>query len=161
MHQQTYCHTLPKPFFKIFLFRIYASTNPHTSHAIDSALNETSVRHPQIPTPTQPHKPIHQRHCPHTPQIPHTTDSAPIHTPQIPRPYCPTNTQPYSPTNTHSLHKHTASTHTLDAGPPTDVDVDVDADAQTLMQHRCNRSPDALAATHRSAIGQARQTGSD
>ena len=28
------------------------------------------------------------------------------------------------------------------------------------MQHRCTRSPDALAATHQSAIGQARQTGS-
>ena len=39
--------------------------------------------------------------------------------------------------------------------------IDVDADTQTLLQHRCNRRPDAVAAPCQFAIGQARQTGSD
>ena len=116
MHQQTYCHTLLQPFFKIFLFRIYAPT----IHSTDIDSDETSA-------PASTHlraNPATTNQSTNDTQIPnhtHTTNSAPI---QPPHPY--------------SLHKNT---HPLDAAQATDVDVDVDADAQTLMQHRCSRSP--------------------
>ena len=146
MYQQTYCLTLPKPFFKIFLFRIYAPT----IHSTDIDFDETSVsglhtsprqsshhkpihqRHspPNLHVHTT-HKPIHQRHCPqpHTPQI---------HTPQIPRQYSlhkhiqPPQTQ----TPTHRHIRRRAAPDVVDA-----LDADVDADTQTLLQHRCSRSP--------------------
>ena len=156
MYQQTYCHTLLQPFFKIFLFRIYAPT----IHSTDIDFDETSVSGLHTsPRQSSHHKPIHQRHSPpnlhvHTTHKPihqrhsppnlhvHTTHK-PIHqrpqthkpnhryhTPQIPQPYSPTNT--YSPTN--------AQRHPLDAAQaPVDVDVDAD-DVPTLMQHRCSRS---------------------
>ena len=50
MHQLTYCHTLPKPFSQIFLFRIYAPT----IHSTDIDSDETSDRLPHISTPNQP-----------------------------------------------------------------------------------------------------------
>ena len=43
MHQQTHCLTLPKPFFQIFLFRIYAPTVQTHPHHIDPVFAETSV----------------------------------------------------------------------------------------------------------------------
>ncbi len=43
MHQQTHCLTLPKPFFQIFLFRIYAPTVQTRPHHIDPVFAETSV----------------------------------------------------------------------------------------------------------------------
>ena len=120
MHQQTYCHTLLQPFFKIFLFRIYAPT----IHSTDIEFDETSDRLPHISAPIQ-----------HPQTNPPTTQSttAPYHTPQIPQPYSLHKPQPYS------LHKHTRRR----AGPTLTqtMHVDVDADAQTLMQHRCSRSP--------------------
>ena len=97
MHQLTHCHTLSKPFFKIFLFRIYAPT----IHSTDIDSDETSVRHPQIHAPIQPP----QTNPPTTLFHKHT----PIHAqtkPQIPRPYSPTNAQqpqtlqPHCPTDT-------------------------------------------------------------
>ena len=140
MHQQTYCHTLPKPFSKIFLFKIYAPTVQTYPHHIDLIFDETSVPVPQIPTPTQPRKPIHQRHCPH---IPHSTNTTTIQPPQT---HSPTNAQRHR--------------RPLDASPPTDADVDAVAPRSDAIPRRCC-STDAVAATHRSAIGQARQTGSD
>ena len=123
MHQQPYCLTLPKPFFKIFLFRIYAPT----IHSTDIEFDETSVRSPHISAPTQPRKPIHQRHCPH-PHTRHefhaTTDSAPIQPPQTPHSH-PHTPQPYS------LHRHTTQATAPDA---------VDVDAPTLSQPRCTCS---------------------
>ena len=109
MYQQPYCLTLPKPFSQIFLFRIYASTNPHPNHAIDSALDETSGSSLHAsPRQSSIHKPIHQRHTRR--EFHATTNSAPIQPPQTP-------------------HDHTApQTHATQA-PPTDVDA-VDVDAQ-------------------------------
>ena len=107
MHQQTYCHTLSKPFFKIFLFRIYAPT----IHSIDIDFDETSDRLPHISAPNHPP----QTNPPTTPST-----HPQIHTPQIPRPY--------------SLHTHTASTpiqppqkHTPTRRSPGPADADVDA----------------------------------
>ena len=114
MYQLIHCHTLPKPFFQIFLFRIYAPTVQTHPHHIDPVFAETSVSgfhtspRPQTPqtnpqrhrstdsAPNQPHKPIHQRPQPHTTDTHTTTNSAPI--------------QPH--TQPHSLHNHTASTDT-------------------------------------------------
>ena len=151
MHQQTYCHTLLQPFFKIFLFRIYAPT----IHSTDFELDETSDRlthisraHPAI------HKPIHQRHSPpnfhantattnqSTNDHRRTNQTTDTTLPQIP-PYTLHKYHNHTVPQTHTAstntqpHKHR---HPLDASPPTDADVDVDADAQTLTQHRCTRS---------------------
>ena len=153
MHQQTYCHTLPKPFSKIFLLRIYAPT----IHSTDIEFDETSdrlthisapIQHPQTNPPTTQSTKSPRPYDPQT-NPPTTTDAQTK--PQIPH---TTNTKPYS------LHTNTASTkthaHSTQARPPT----------QTLtltltpMHRRCC-STDAVAATHRSAIRQARQTGSD
>ena len=132
MHQQIHCHTLPKPFSHIFLFRIYAPTTQTYPHHIDPVFAETSVRFPQIPRPYSPRKPIHQRHCPH-PQT------------QIPHPYTPHRFRAHTAPQKHTAtqpHKHPqpyAATHAT-PGPP-DVD-DVDADAldvvaaPTLTTHR-------------------------
>ena len=140
MYQQTYCHTLSKPFFKIFLFRIYVPTIQTYPHHIDSIFAETSV--------------------------PVSTHSAPIQPPQT----NPPTTQP------HTLHNHTHHRYRAHTAPqihtptrrspgPADADVDaVDVDAQPAssgltvrpLGRTRSRSPDALAATHRSAIGQAR-----
>ena len=128
MHQQIHCHTLPKPFSKIFLFRIYAPT----IYNIDFELNETSApvythlrAHPASTnqsTNDTVHTHKHRYHT-HT----HPTDSAPI------QPHKNTATQP---------HKHPqpyADTHATPS--PADVD-DVDADAldvvaaPTLSTHR-------------------------
>ena len=120
MHQLTYCHTLPKPFSQIFLFRIYAPT----IHSTDFELDETSDRFPHISAPIQPPQTNPQRHRPpnlhaHTatqtnpPTTPSTKSprqhchTKPIHQrPQIPHPYSSTNqhttTQiphPYGPTD--------------------------------------------------------------
>ena len=121
MYQQPYCLTLPKPFFKIFFFRIYVPT----IHSTDIDSDETSVRHPQIPAPTQPHKPIHQRHCPHPPQIPHILHKYHTHT---------------HSTDTTTIQTHN-DTDTLDASPPTDVDVDAVAPTLSHSQAGCRRSP--------------------
>ena len=177
MHQQPYCLTLPKPFFKIFLFRIYAPT----THSTDIEFDETSVSgFHTSPRQSSPHKPIHQRHCPHTPQTPQipqpytTTNSThapvqPPQTPQIPQPYTTTNSThapvqpPQTPTtiqpHTHTLHKHPhpyslhrhpqPHKHTHDAGPPTDADVDAVAPTLTPTRRRC-------CSTDLVAIGQAR-----
>ena len=131
---------------------------PYTAPTLTSTRPATGLH--TSPRQSSIHKPIHQRHSP--PNLRANTTHKPIHqrhSPHIPH---STNTHTHTAsTNTYSLHKNTRP---LDASPPTDVDavdaLDVDADAQTLLQHRCSRSPDALAATHRSAIGQARQTGS-
>ena len=131
MHQQIHCHTLPKPFFQIFLFRIYAPTVQIYPHHIDFELNETSA---PVYTHLRANPATANQSTNDTVPQPHSTDSAPI--------------QPHKNTHPHSLHNHT---HPRDAGPP-DVD-DVDADAPTLMQHRCNRRPDADAAPCQSAIG--------
>ena len=140
MHQQTYCHTLLQPFFKIFLFRIYAPT----IHSTDIDFDETSdrlphisapIQHPQTNPPTTPpnlhvhttHKPIHQR--PHN-----TTTDTTLHKYHI------THT---ASTNTHSLHKHTP--HSTQARPPTS-DVDVDATLTLMPIPRRCCSTDAVAA---------------
>ena len=114
MHQQIHCHTLPKPFFKIFLFRIYAPT----IHSTDFELDETSVRHPQIHTPIQPtqtNPPTTQSHryTPIRPTNQSTNDHRYTDT-QIPRPHGPTNTN---------------TTHTRRRTGPVDVDA-----ASTLSQ---------------------------
>ena len=143
MYQLIHCHTLLQPFFKIFLFRIYVPTNTHTTQTIDPALDETSVRHPQIYAPIQPpqtnpptttdtqiprqsshHKPIHNDTVPQIPrQHCHTK---PIHQrPQIPHPYSPTDTNTTQPR-------------------PTDA-----VDAPTLTRRQATPYPDAVAASAR------------
>ena len=167
MHQQTYCLTLPKPFFKIFLFRIYAPT----IHSTDIDFDETSVSGIHTsPRQSSHHKPIHQRHSPPNLHV-HTTHK-PIHqrpqthkpnhryhTPQIPQPYkfLP---QPHKHIQPPQTHTHDAQpAHSTQARPPT----------QTLtltltpMHRRCC-STDAVAAPCTAVhckFGQARQTGSD
>ena len=84
MYQQTHCHTLPKPFSKIFLFRIYAST----IHRTDFDFDETSA-------PVYTHLRAHPASTNQS-----TNDTAHTHTPQIP---------PYT---LHKYHNHTASTNT-------------------------------------------------
>ena len=141
----------------------------------------------KYPHPYNPHKPIHQRHCPHTPQIPHpysptnthanqstsdtvpqphSTDSAPIQPHKHTQPHSPTNTHNHTqpPTDTHSLHTHTASTDTHrhdDAAPAPDVDVvdapDADVDAVAPTLTPTRRR---CCSTDLVAIGQAKQTGS-
>ena len=100
MYQQTYCLTLPKPFFQIFylefmhqLYRhTYTISTPfsprpasgfHTFRA-HTATQTNPQRHrpPNLHAHTT-HKPIHQRPQPH--RYTHK------HTPQIPRPYSPTD----------------------------------------------------------------------
>ena len=127
MHQQTYCHTLLQPFFKIFLFRIYAPTihsipTPYRLHFV-----ETSDRLPHISAPIQP---------PQTnPPTTQSTHHKYHHTHS-------TNTTTIQPPQTHTASTPT-QTHTTQGRPDVDaVDaLDVDADAQTLLQHRCSRSP--------------------
>ena len=114
MHQQTYCHTLLQPFFKIFLLRIYAPT----IHSTDIEFDETSVRHPQIHAPIQP-----------TQTNPPTTQSTHHryhHTHS-------TNTTTIQPPQTHTASTPT-QTHSTQGRPDIDaVDaLDVDADAQTF-----------------------------
>ena len=149
MHQQTYCHTLPKPFSKIFLFRIYAPT----IHSTDFKFGETSVRLTHISAPIQP------------PQTnPPTTQST-----KFPRSSSHTNqstndhrrTNQTTDTTLHKYHTHTASTptyslhkhtqphkhtpHSTQARPPTltltltPMPTDVDA-APMQSQPRCTRS---------------------
>ena len=123
MHQQTHCHTLPKPFSKIFFFRIYVPT----THSTDIDSDETSVRLPQIPRQSSPHKPIHQRHCPHPQtQIPHSTNTTPIQLPQ-------THTAPQTPT--------TIRRHPRDARPPRRCRRTAKrCHTPTLTQHQCTRN---------------------
>ena len=166
MHQQTYCHTLLQPFFKIFLLRIYAPT----IHSTDIEFDETSDRHPQIHAPIQPpqtNPPTTTDTRPYT----HATDTTSI------QPHKRTTATPIHPhkpihqrhrshiphsTNTHT---HTASTpiqppqkHTptrRSPGPPT-----LTLTLTPMTYRRCC-STDAVAAHCQFAIGQARQTGSD
>ena len=120
MHQQTYCHTLPKPFSKIFFFRIYVPT----IHSADIEFDETSdrlthisapIQHPQTNPPTtqstkspRPYDP--QTNPPTTtdaqtkPQIPHSTNTTTIQPPQ-------THTAPQTHNDTHA--------HSTQARPPT------------------------------------------
>ena len=140
---------------------------PYTAPTLNSTRPATGLH--TSPRQSSIHKPIHQRHSPPNLHV-HTTHK-PIHqrpqthkpnhryhTPQIPQPYSlHKHTQPHKHTTTH--------THSTQARPPTQTLTpshreampypDVDA-APMQSQPRCSRSPDALAATHRSAIGQAR-----
>ena len=138
MYQQTHCLTLPKPFFKIFFFRIYAPTIQTYPRHIDPVFAETSVPAPQIPTPIQPtqtnppathkytrhefHAHTHHRFRAHT--VPHTTIQPHRHTRRRPRP----------PTLTLS---------TLTPSPP-------QAGLQSGLQAGCRRSPLPV----RNSIGQ-------
>ena len=182
MHQQTYCHTLPKPFSQIFLFRIYAPT----IHSTDIDSDETSDRLPHISAPIQPP----QTNPPTTP-FPHIfrahtatqNQSTKRHTNSTPT--LPHKTNPPTPTNLHaSPHKctprqrpqiHAApQTHTTQPR-PTDVDVDTVAPTLTHSQAGCSRSvrnstgqaSDRIRLNQTrqdqatAAIGQAKQTGSD
>ena len=54
MYQQTHCHTLPKPFSKIFFFRIYVPTTYIHQPCLTLILPRPAFRSPQIPTPAQP-----------------------------------------------------------------------------------------------------------
>ena len=106
MHQQIHCHTLPKPFSQIFLFRIYAPTNTHTTQTIDPAPDETSVRHPQISTPIQP------------PQTNPPTTRMPRQPPQMHAAQASTDTHPHrhtrrraGPTLTQSMHSTLTPLH--------------------------------------------------
>ena len=83
MHQQTYCHTLSKPFFKIFLFRIYAPT----IHSTDIDFDETSA-------PVYTHLRAHPASTNQS-----TNDTAHTHT----------HNHRYT---LHKYHNHTASTNT-------------------------------------------------
>ena len=129
MHQQIHCHTLPKPFFQIFLFRIYAPTVQTHPHHIDPVFAETGIRFPHIPRQSSPRKPIHNDtvHQISTPIQPPQTNpltTTDTRTPQTPHPYThhefrsntasTKRTQPRSPTNAHR--------HPRDAKPPDDVD---------------------------------------
>ena len=150
MHQQTYCHTLPKPFSKIFFFRIYVPT----IHSADIEFDETSdrlthisapIQHPQTNPPTtqstkspRPYDP--QTNPPTTtdaqtkPQIPHSTNTTTIQPPQ-------THTAPQTHNDTDA--------HSTQARPPTQTLTpshreampypDVDA-APMQSQPRCTRS---------------------
>ena len=118
MYQQTYCLTLPKPFFKIFLFRIYVPT----IHSTDIAFDETSVRFPQISAPIQPTQtnppttlPTHSTNTTDTATIHnhkfHTrarTASTNTHNHTAPHPHAPhtTNTHNHTAPHPYSLHRH-------------------------------------------------------
>ena len=130
MHQQIHCHTLPKPFSQIFLFRIYAPTNTHTTQTIDPAPDETSDRHPQIHAPNQPTQINPQRHR-STNTHAHT-----VLTNKSTNDHTHANSTP-APTNAcrASFHRYTRP-QTLDAEP---APVDVDA-APMPSQPRCTRS---------------------
>ena len=114
MHQQTYCHTLSKPFFKIFLFRIYAPT----IHSTDIDFDETSDRLPHISAPIQ--------HPQTNPPTTLSTHHKYHHTHS-------TNTTPIQPPQTHTASTPT-QTHSTQGRPDVDaVDaLDVDAVAQTF-----------------------------
>ena len=123
----------PNPFPKFFYLEFMYQ--PYTAPTLTPTRPATGLH--TFPRQTTLHKPIHQRHRPH---IPHTTDTT-LHK----------YTHPYS------LHKHIqppqtpTDAHTSQPRPPSlSMQLDIDVD----------RRPDALAATHQSAIGQARQTGS-
>ena len=142
MHQQTYCHTLPKPFFKIFLFRIYAPTVQTRPHHIDPVFTETSV---SGSTNTHTHTThtnqstndtAHTLHKYHTHTAPTNTHTTP---PRPPTLTLPTQTQTLTPSHREVM-------------PYTDV---VAAPMQS-QSDRPDRQDQATA-----AIGQARQTGSD
>ena len=165
MYQLIHCHTLLQPFFKIFLFRIYVPTNTHTTQTIDPALDETSVRHPQIYAPIQPpqtnpptttdtqiprqsshHKPIHNDtvHQISTSTQPHK----PIHQrprPQIPRRPPQMHTAP-APTNTHTAPQTPTR---RSPGPPTTLTTHSTPTHPTLSQHRHRHSTDAVTASAR------------
>ena len=87
MHQQTYCHTLSKPFFKIFLFRIYAPT----IHSTDIDFDETSA-------PVYTHLRAHPASTNQS-----TNDTAHTHNHRYTLHKYHNHT---ASTNTYSLHKH-------------------------------------------------------
>ena len=143
MYQLTHCLTLPKPFSKIFFFRIYVPTTyTHQPCLTSISPRPASGLHRYTRQPS-PRKPIHQRHCPHP------------HIPQIPRPYSLHNhtasttiqpPQPHSlhnhtastttqPPQPHSLHNHTASTNTHTHATPSPDDV-VDASRSDAIPRR-------------------------
>ena len=134
MHQQTYCHTLPKPFFKIFLFRIYAPTVQTRPHHIDPIFAETSV-----PVSTNTHA--------HTASTNQSTNDTVQHTPQIPHPYthhefrAHTAPQTHTPiqshkrTRPHSHHKRTQPPQTHNSHKPTPTPTRRQAPT-TLSTHR-------------------------
>ena len=159
MHQQIHCHTLPKPFSKIFFFRIYAPTIHSTD--IDSAETSapvythlranpaTQTNPPTTPStkssrPYSPHKPIHQRHrSTHTTGTTHSADSAP--------------TQPHKRTQTPTRRQAPPTTLTThrEAMPYLDVDAQPASSGLTVRPsgRTRRRSTDAVAAF---ATGQAR-----
>ena len=136
MHQQTYCHTLPKPFSKIFLFRIYAPT----IHSTDIDFDETSDRFTHISAPIQPPQ-INPPTTTDTRPYTHTTDT---HTHTAPQPHATdTAPQPHNDTNAQTPTRRSPGppTQTLtpshrEAMPYPDVDA-----APMQSQPRCTRSP--------------------
>ena len=132
MHQLTYCHTLPKPFSQIFLFRIYAPT----IHSADFELDETSHRFTHISAPIQPPQTNPPTTTDTTPIQPHKHTTTPSH--RYTRPYCPPDT------------------HTTQPRPPT---LTLTPTHSTLTRRQATPYPDVDAASapfRTSAIGQAR-----
>ena len=143
MYQQTYCHTLSKPFSKIFFFRIYVPT----THSADVDFDETSVpvsthlrANPapanQSTNDTVQHTPQpYTRHefrahtAPHTPYSLHKHPQPHRHTPQTPT-QTPTRRRPPPTLTTHR-----------EAMPYLDVDADA-AFAIGQARHRTGQVQD-------------------
>ena len=98
MYQLIHCHTLPKPFSQIFLFRIYAPTTYTHQPCLTLISTRPALRFQQIPrahtAPTNQSTNDHR----HTLPIPH---------PQIPHPHCPTNTRAHTPQTNSNRPPHT------------------------------------------------------
>ena len=133
MYQQTYCLTLPKPFFKIFLFRIYAPT----IHSTDIDFDETSVSGLHTsPRQSSHHKPIHQRHTQPHPTNTHARTAS-------------TNTHRHTrrragPTLTQSMHSTLTPMHRRSDPPQAGLQSGLQAGhalaAPMQSQPRCTRS---------------------
>ena len=102
MYQLIHCHTLPKPFSQIFLFRIYAPTTYTHQPCLTLISTRPALRFQQIPrahtAPTNQSTNDHR----HTLPIPH---------PQIPHPHCPTNTRAHTAPQTNSNRPPHTDTH--------------------------------------------------
>ena len=137
MYQQTYCHTLSKPFSKIFFFRIYVPT----THSADVDFDETSVpvsthlRANPAPANQSTNDTVHTHHRYHK----HTTIQPHKH----PQPYADTHTTQPRPPPTLTTHR--------EAMPYLDVDA-VAAFAIGQARHRTGQVQDQTGSD---------QTGSD